>query len=170
MPTVAVDLDDLEKLVMGTGALKTIEGAIVARSRDPFTPDRHELTGAHNRLAAAMRNAKRGDADTLVPWDGDLDEDEIKLLREIDSFQIDGRKAMLILTPEQKAPEGGAAMSVADRLAAKGCVIMGQLVKGILWAGDERPMLTPDPSGYPIKITARGAEKLAKLATPKAPS
>ena len=38
---------------------------------------------------------------------------------------------------------------------------MGQLVKGVLWAGETKPILVVDSSGFPIKITNRGADKLA---------
>ena len=157
MPTVTVDLDDLEKLVFTSGAMKTVEGALKQRREDPFVRDHLDFTDAHNRLAAAVRNVQRGNADTLVAWDGDLSKDEIKLLRKVKLGELS------ILTRDQKAPSGGEAMSVADRLSAKGCVIMGQLVKGVLWAGETKPVLVPDPSGYPIKITTRGSDKLAAI-------
>lgn len=70
MPSVTVDLDDLETIVMTTGALKTIEGALNARKNDPFVHQYLDFSEAHDRLSSAMRNAKRADAGTLVPWDG----------------------------------------------------------------------------------------------------
>jgi len=157
MSSVTVDLEDLKALVFYTGVIKTIEGVLASHRADPFVPPVLEITAAHDRLAAAMRNAERSTADTLIAWDGELDAEETRLLRVIDE---DGT---MTLTRDEKAPEPGEPMSVADRLAAKGCVIIGQLVKGILWAGDKQPTLVPDPSGFPVKITGRGREKLAKI-------
>jgi hypothetical protein len=158
MPTVTVDLDDLEKLIFTAGAMKTVEGALKQRREDPFVRDHLEFTDAHNRLAAAVRNVQRGTADTLVAWDGELSQDEIKLLRKVTG-------ELAILTRDQKAGKSGEDMSIADRLAAKGCVIMGQLVKGVLWAGETKPVLVQDTSGFPIKITNRGTDKLAAIDT-----
>ena len=158
MTSVTVDLEDLRTLVLTAGALKTIEGALASRKADPFVREHLDFTEAHNRLASAMRNAERADAGTLVPWDGDLDDAEIDLLHAIDTGEH------VILTRRQKSPNPGAAMSVADQLAAKGCVVIGQLVKGILWAGEAAPDLVVDPQGFPVRITQRGREKLAKLA------
>ena len=159
MPTVTVELEDLEKLVFTAGAMKTVEGALKQRREDPFVRDHLEFTDAHNRLAAAVRNVQRGNADTLVAWDGDLSQDEIKLLRKVKIGDV------TILTRDQKAPMDDEDMSIADRLAAKGCVVMGQLVKGVLWAGETKPILVVDSSGFPIKITSRGADKLAAIDT-----
>ena len=159
MPTVTVDLEDLEKLVFTAGAMKQVEGALKQRREDPFVRDHLEFTDAHNRLAAAVRNGQRGNADTLVAGDGDLSQDEIKLLRKVKIGDVD------VLTRNEKAGKSGEDMSIADRLAAKGCVVMGQLVTGILWAGETKPVLVQDTSGFPIKITSRGADKLAAIDT-----
>ena len=155
MPSVTVDLADLETLVFTTGAMKTIEGALQARRNDPFVREHLEFTDAHDRLATVMRNAKRADAGTLIPWDGELDDEEVKLLRVVDGggFWIDQK---------QKAPKDGAAMSVADQLACKGCVVIGHFVTGVVWAAG-KPELTIDPKGFPVKITQRGREKLAAI-------
>jgi hypothetical protein len=159
MPSVTVDLDDLETLVMTTAALKTIEGALNARKNDPFVRQHLEFGAAHDRLASAMRGAKRAGSGTLVDWDGALDDKEIEFLRSLE----DEEGGLSTLTPDQKVPNKGQAMSVADRLAAKGCVILGQRVTGILWSDNPRPLLTIDHSGFPIKITDRGREKLVKI-------
>ena len=84
MTSVAVDLADLETLVMTTGALKVIEGALQARKADPFVREHLDFTAAHDRLATAMRNAMRASADTLVPLDGELSPREIDVLGRID--------------------------------------------------------------------------------------
>ena len=156
MPSVTVDLADLETLVMTTGALKTIEGALQARKADPFVREHLDFTAAHDRLATAMRNAMRASADTLVPFEEPLDDDEIKLLRRVDG-------GLPCLLPEEKAPEEGQQMSVGDRLACKGCVVFGHFVTGILWSDKKTADLTINPEGFPIKITDRGRQKLAAL-------
>ena len=156
MPSVTVDLSDLETLVMTTGALKVIEGALQARKADPFVREHLDFTAAHDRLATAMRNAMRASADTLVPFDEPLDDDETKLLRDIDGG-ID------LLSVTEKAPPMGQSMSVADRLAAKGCVLMGNFVRGIVWGNGQKPELVVDPKGFAVKITDRGRQKLAAL-------
>lgn len=155
MAQVAVDLDDLETLVLTSGALKSIEGALAQRKTDPFVRPHLEFTEAHDRLATAMRNAKRSDGGTLIGFDEPLSKDERKVLQEI----IDGDRNTL--TQKEKGA-AGEAMSAFDRLAAKGCVVMGQLLVGVLWAGASAPELRPDPTGYAIKATPRGLEKLAK--------
>ena len=167
MTTVAVDIDDLETLVMTTGALTTIEGALAARKMDPFVRTHLNFTAAHERLAAAMRNVRRAEAGTLVAWDGALEEDEIEFLRSLDGKQADKGAAPLVLSRSDKAPVAGVSMSVADKLAAKGCVVIGQIVRGVLWAGDKQPELTVDPTGFPVKITDRGRQKLAKIEAEK---
>jgi len=45
---------------------------------------------------------------------------------------------------------------------AKGCIKMGQLVSGIVWAGEEHPFLEKMPS-FGVAITLRGRTKLTKV-------
>ena len=155
MPSVSVDLDDLEKLVLTSGVMKTIEGLLVARKNDPFVRPHLEFSEAHDRLATAMRNARRVDAGTLVPWDGELDDEEVEWLRVAE-------KAGFWISRKDKEPKAGENMSIMDKLAAKGCVIIGHFVTGVSFAGST-PELTVDPKGFPIRITDRGREKLAKI-------
>lgn len=152
MPNVTVDLDDLEKLVFGSGALKTIEGALVQRKEDPFVKPHLDFTDAHNRLAGVMRQARRNPADTVVDFNESLTDDEKYALRQV--------RPGFSITPEMKMPKAGEVMSVYDRLAAKGCVVMGQLLVGVLWADNPRPEVSPDPRGFAIKLTSRGVQKL----------
>lgn len=59
---VTVDSDDLEKVVMATGVIKQIDHLIRQQKEDPFVPkDQTSIAQAHERLAAEMRRAKRGD-------------------------------------------------------------------------------------------------------------
>ena len=159
MPSVTVDLDDLEKLVLTSGVMKAIEGLLAGRRNDPFVRQHLDFTEAHDRLATAMRNARRVDAGTLVAWDGELDDEEVSLLR----IAEDGH---LWLRRDEKAPKPGADMSVADRLMCKGCVVIGHFLTGVSFPGSQ-PELTVDPKGFPIRITDRGRDKLAKIAAAK---
>ena len=148
MTSVTIDLEDLETLVMTTGALKTIEGAMAQRRGDPFVRQHLDFTSAHDRLASVMRNARRVEAGTLVAWDGDLTTTEILLLGEVEDSEAG------IAFVQRK---GG-----YDSLAAKGCVVIGQCCTGIVWAGEKETDLRPGLE-YAVKITDRGREKLAKI-------
>lgn len=55
---VTVDSDDLEKLIMLTGAIKQIEQIIHQRKGDPFLPKNEDaIKDAHDRLASLWRKA-----------------------------------------------------------------------------------------------------------------
>lgn len=153
MTEVTVDLADLETLVVTTGALKTIEGALQARKRDPFVAPHLNFTEAHNRLASAMRDATRGKADTVVPWDEPLEAYERDFLAYLVHCEDQGHAQTI--TPEYRLehPE-------IDRLLCKGAIIMGQLCKGVLWGGNRDIQWAPDPSGFAVASTARGRKKL----------
>ena len=155
MTEVTVDLADLETLVFTTGALKTIEGALQARKQDPFVAQHLNFTEAHDRLAAAMRNATRGTADTVVKWDEPLEAYEHEFLMYIVAKEDKGLKFAITISPDYRLehPE-------VDRLMCKGAIIMGQLCKGILWGGKSDIQWAPDPSGFAVASTARGRAKL----------
>jgi hypothetical protein len=156
MTDVTVDLADLETLVFTTGALKTIEGALQARKSDPFVQPHLNFTEAHNRLAAAMRDATRGMADTVVPWDGELDKDEIEHLSAL--LADEDESLFTTITPTWRR-----ANPAIDRLMCKGMIEIGQVVKGVVWAGSDRPEIKPD-QGFALRTTKRGRDKLRKLA------
>lgn len=163
MPTVAVDIEDLERLVFATSVLKTIEGALASYKEDPFVKPHLDFTSAHNRLASVVRNFHRSARqDTLIKFDAPLEPDEIAMLRELDSTEQD--TPWRLLSVKDKLPKRGEEMSVFDRLAAKGCIVMGNFMKGVRWADDPKPQLQADPSGFAIKLTDRGRQKL--LAAP----
>ncbi len=155
MTQVAVDLSDLETLVFTTGALKTIEGALQARKSDPFVQPHLNFTEAHNRLATAMRNASRGAADTVVPWNGELDGQECAYLAGLIADEDEHLFTTITGTWRLEHPE-------IDRLMCKGMVEIGQLVKGVLWAGKDLPELKPDV-GFAVRTTNRGRDKLRKI-------
>jgi hypothetical protein len=149
MPSVTVDLEDLETLVFTTAALKVIEGALAARKTDPFVRPHLNFTAAHDRLASAMRNARRAGSGTAVDWDGPLTAAETLMLRSIEDMQQFNSPARL------QHPE-------IDLLAAKGCVVIGQQVNGVIWPGATAPELEK-LAWFAVKITDRGREKLAKI-------
>ena len=151
MTTVTVDLKDLETLVMATAIIKTIESALQQRKNDPFVKPHLDFTEAHDRLASVMRNATRAEAGTLFGWDDELTKDEIEQLQFVDGGNCQ-------ITPAYRLKE-----PAFDSLAAKGCIVLGQLVNGVVWAGANRPELQVDPKGFAVKITDRGREKLRTL-------
>jgi hypothetical protein len=154
MPTVTVDLEDLRKLVYATGAMKAIEGILDTRKRDPFVELGKPFTEAHDRIAAAMRDIDRGNADTAVKYNEPLTEEEYKALKNLDGW----------ITRKQKAPDPkkNETMSVWDRLAAKGCVVIGQAVTGIVWAGAPSVSdVIANPDKFPIRLTERGKVALS---------
>lgn len=166
MTQVTVDLDDLKALVFGTGVIKNIEGSLTSFKSDPFTKTKVPLTEAHDRLATAMRNAERGQLDTVVKFDEPLNKDEQIALNAIAATitaQIKGKKIDLdqvkVISVQEKAAEGEQ-MSVYDRLAAKGMVEMGQFIRGILWAGASAPAIVGDTKGFAARLTRRGYEAL----------
>lgn len=157
MTSVTVDLNDLETIVMTTAALRTIEGALQQRKDDPFVKPHLNFTAAHDRLVVAMRNAKRVDTGTAVDFNAALETSELAMLREIDAW--DEQEGPYTIPRTAKIPEPGSDMAVVDRLAAKGCVQIGQRVTGVMWHG-EKPILTIDPDVYIVRMTQRGRDKL----------
>ena len=163
MKTVTVDLEDLEKIVFATSVIKTIESTMAARKNDPFVRPHLEFTEAHDRLASAMRNARRAEAGTLVAWDGKLEEDEIAMLKAIVRHDRDEEhRATHTGLPFTISNEEKTGYGAADRLAAKSCVRMGQFIHGVIWAGDAAPSITPSARGFAVTITPRGVQKLAE--------
>ena len=161
MTQVTVDSDDLEALVFGTGVIKSIEGSLAAFKRDPFTKTNVPLTEAHDRLAAAMRNAKRAQADTLVKWDEPLTKDEQIALAAVAAACKEMGDVKRI-SAQDKAPGKGEAMSVFDRIAAKGMIEMGQSLIGILWAGRQAPDITALPE-FAARLTPRGRSIMEQI-------
>lgn len=145
---VEVEIEDLEMLVFSTAAIKTIEGALQHRLRDPFVKPYLGLTEAHDRLAAAMRNARRGGLHTAINWDEPLTVGELKLL-----LSLDRGNAVHVSGSQRKN------YKEIDSLAAKGCVRIGQDIVGTIWSGETAPDIKPLAT-YSMAITQRGREKL----------
>ena len=158
MTTVTVGLADLETLVMATAIIKTIESSLAQRKDDPFIKPHLNFSDAHDRLATAMRNATRAESGTLFDWDGELSDDEIILLKDIDAGAI----KMFSVSERNPANKEHYNQNI-DSLAAKGCIILGQCASAVVWAGANRPELKVDPSKFAVKITDRGRQKLRML-------
>lgn len=156
MPSVTVDLEDLEALVFAAGVIKQIEAALSARKSDPFVVPYLKLTEAHDRCAEAVRFARRSEnQDVATKWDDPLTKAEAAFLK--------GLQPGYWVTPEQRvAPPGEEGHPEIDTLMCKGHVVIGHFVTGISWSG-KPPELMIDPKGFPVKITPRGLAKLEEL-------
>jgi hypothetical protein len=163
MATVTVDLDDLEALIFHTGTLKTIEGALMSRRNDPFVRPHLDITPSHNRLAAEVRNAKRAESGTATKWDEPATREEQNLLRCFEDKN--GRLASVIhINAVRRNPAAGEDYTPAiDTLASKGMIVIGQVLTGVLWAGDDRPEFKIDPSAWALKITPRGMAEHGRM-------
>lgn len=179
MTIVTVDYEDLETIIFATGAIKKIEDAISAVKRDPFVQPHLNFGPAHDRLASAMRNAKRAEAnDTVVKFDEPLTREEENALRYVAlaSQGLDKKGKSLpgpnVFTISPADKDGRPSMSVYDRLTAKGCLEVGTWVEGIVWTGAPAVSVVPSPNprGYAARLTSRGREKLAALKPKSAPS
>ena len=168
MTAVTVDLEDLTTIVFATGVIKTIEGALASRRNDPFVREHLDYSAAHDRLATAMRNASRRDAGTLVNFDEPLTKTEVRALRDVLKVADSGKGGLgdlpwFVISGADKAVPGEA-MSIYDRLAAKGCLKVGQIVTGVVWTGEDRPSVKADPSrGFAASITDRGRAMLTAI-------
>lgn len=60
MPTVTVDVEDLETLLFATSGIKDLEAALDQRRRNPMvTGTKGKMEAVHDRLSTAWRRAKR---------------------------------------------------------------------------------------------------------------
>lgn len=168
MTAVTVDLEDLETIVFATAAIKAIESALANRRSDPFVQSHLDYTAAHDRLASAMRNATRAAAGTLVAFDEPLTKTEASALRYVldatdpgkGAYKKSGVAEWFAISGADKAAVGED-MSIYDRLAAKGCLQVGQFVTGVVFAGVATPYLKADPErGFAAMVTDRGRAML----------
>jgi hypothetical protein len=160
MTDITISLEDLETLVMAAGAIKTIETALDTRKRDPFVPPQNQIAAAVGRLAAEARSARRSKETYQTPWDGELDEQEIKWLDMVckDYDPTDRAKRMFLITPDERFKS-----SAIGRLTAKGMLLIGNSVKGVIWPGADQPEFAPDPTCYYLMPTPRGLRKWREL-------
>ena len=115
-----------------------------------------------------MRNATRAEAGTAVDFDAPLTKTEVRALRDVLQVADSGKGGLghlpwfVISGADKAAP--GESMSIYDRLAAKGCVKVGQIVTGVVWAGEDKPSIKADPErGFAATITDRGRAMLTAI-------
>ena len=152
---VEVELADLETIVFATAAIKTIEEVLNRRKTDPFVKPHLDYTIAHNNLTAAMNGANRAKTGYLVDWNGELTDEEFKLLKQLDTIAVD-----------EIPPGYRISIPAYDTLLAKGCIRMGQCVVGAVWAGEQKPDIKPVDM-FAVSITKRGKEKLDQILVKK---
>lgn len=152
MPSVTVDLDDLEALVFATGAIKQIDSLLAARRGDPFVVPYLARTDAHDRCAEAARFARRAEnQDVVTKWDEPLTEEEAEVLLKLGA------------DVNRVSPDERLKVPAIDTLMAKGCVVLGHFVDGVLWGGKPTPEIQVDPKAFAVKITPCGQAKLEAL-------
>lgn len=148
MKQVTVNVEDLEALVFATGVIKQIESALNVRNDDPFVKPYLKATAAHDRLAKAIRDAKRGEAGTAINYDAALTDAEKRTLLEL-------------LDKVDEPFSGAVTIRALDKdkyssLEAKGCVRFGTPFTGTAWTGETSPTLRKDPKHLVVEITAKG--------------
>lgn len=153
MPTIEVELDDLEALIYASAAIKNIEGALASYRRDPFVNSMGgKFLPAQKRLEDAVRNAKRGIAhDTAVKFNEPLRSDEATRLKEL----------YCSLMPSGVGPLRDDA--AAGSLAAKGMIEIGTKVSGAVWPGQDVPALQKDPTALIARLTDRGVAEATRI-------
>lgn len=170
MTDITVSLDDLETLVMAVGGIKTIEAALDTRKHDPFIPPHNKITEAAGRLAAEVRSARRSKETYLTPWNGELEDDERAWLEAVcQDYDPDDRAKWIywIEASEYRSKNGVVSQGPLDKLVAKGMLLIGNPVKGVIWPGADQPEFTPDPRGYFLMPTPRGLRKWQELKAPR---
>lgn len=164
MTQITVDLDDLEALIFSTGAIKVIETAVDQSKKDPFRlQHKSRLTGAHDRLATAARNIRRGQ-EPAYNYNKPLTTAEANYLAQICAAYdpSDAQKRFIRITANErldKPPEGRPEI---NQLAAKGMIEIGAPVTGVVWSGAEHAEVTPDPTGYLLRPTKQGLQQWEK--------
>lgn len=156
---ITISLADLEILIMAAGAIKPIEEALSTRKRDPFVPAEPQITAAIQRLAADARSARRSKETYATAWEGPLTEDELGWLVAICENEDPHKAAFDIVTDDRFEIEA------IDSLAARGMIVIGVPVHGVVWPGAERAevwLVDPDQGHY-LKPTQRGLRKWREL-------
>ena len=160
---VTVDLNDLETIIYATAAIKQVESALASRRHDPFVKTHLEYMEAHNNLVAVMNGARRAEAGTAIPWDGELSKEEIAALKKLHSALTKGY--VVEITADARMDKHSSGYLPVDDLASKGCVKIGQCVKGAIWPGQTQPDLKSVPQ-FAVMITPRGVSKLEAALRP----
>jgi hypothetical protein len=148
---VEVELEDLETIIFATAIIKQIESSLAARKQDPFIRPHLDYNQAHDALTLAMNSARRANTNTATQWDGELNDNEIQLLK------------ILVVNPVKEISAGYRKQyEEVDTLAAKGCIRIGQQVIGAVWPGADKADIKPY-GGFSLMITQRGKDKIEKI-------
>jgi hypothetical protein len=165
--TITVNLEDLETLIFAAGAMKPIEIAMDTRKRDPFVLKELPITAAINRLATEARSARRSKETYATPWDGELNDDEQAWLAAVcDPYNPNEkgrRRAPFDIIPEDHLGE-----EAIHTLNAKGMLVIGTSVRGVVWPGAEQAEIWPEANTrFYLMPTTRGLRKWRELQAAK---
>lgn len=143
---VTVDSDDLEKIIMLTGAAKQIEQILVQRKGDPFLPkDEPGIKDAHDRVSNQWRRATK----ELPPGiDDPISSEALTLLR--------------VLSGHISVIEPGVMKSkVYIELFGKLYIEYGNAHEIIYWSNSgEQQKVNPTPA-LVVRVSPRGQQLLA---------
>lgn len=160
---VTVDSDDLEKVLMSTGMIKTIEQVIKQSGNDPFiSKDATAIRDAHNSVSKAWRNATR---EKCHPdQDEPLSMEAAALLRELSGkiCHIDPRVMKDVYVDNQ----GKQQKSLYPELFIKLMIEYGVSREMVYWGGSgDAQRMSPDRTL--VRLTFRGQEVLHDIDTAK---
>ena len=172
MPTVEVDLDDLEALIFVSAAIKNIEGALMSFRRDPFVQSAQgKFIPAQKRLEVACRNAKRSAApkdgpyykNTMVHFDEPMLTENKKLLVSLYASRNQHGLVRVQTHASSLEAKHGPVKLALDSLSVRGMIEVGNYVDGGLWLGDDFPIIGVNHEFYMVRFTARGEAEAKRL-------
>lgn len=147
---VTVDSDDLEKLVMLTGATKQIEAILHQQKSDPFLP-RNEMVvkDAHDRIAAEWRRATR---EYHPECDDPISPEAYVLLKNLAG-------KILIIEP------GAMKTKLYAELFKKLHIEYGNGYEVVYWSNSQQQQRLNEVAHLMVRVTMRGQELLISMAT-----
>lgn len=161
---IAVDIDDLEKLVMATGFVKGLEKMLYQHKEDPFVcRDEGVMTKVHDRLSKAMVRAKR--IETHTDYDDSLTRDAADLLKEMScALDPESRVPLYFINSDWMRPKSSTAPAGFSELRQKGMIEIGSVFEYTLWQSDPKETRI-DKAQFRTRITDRGSKMLLEMAT-----
>lgn len=160
---VTVDSDDLKVVVMATGVVKEFEKIIEQHKHDPFvSKDEHSITSAHNRLAAEMVRAERGE--NHPTYNEPISVAAMNLLTDINRTINDRQRGRYSVDPAWMRPIGGTAPTGFSELRQKGMIEIGSVFEYVLWQSDPKQTRI-DKAEFRARLTDRGEKMLMAQAT-----
>lgn len=159
---VTVDSDDLEKVLMSTGMIKTIEQVLKQSKGDPFiNKDADAIGDAHDNISKAWRNATRGICHPKQ--DEPLSSDAFELLKALDGkiVHIDP----MVMKENYRDDHGREIRSCYPELFIKLMIEYGISHEIVYWGGSNKAQkLTPFEKTL-VRITSVGQKLLLDMAT-----